>query len=175
MKNALMRVAYFVKRHKSITVLFLFFMILCLCLSPFVAFSFPDNKLSENCFSITVDKYAMRRVNKMEIETPNGITIIEDTALIKDIVKCTLVATKTGSRASYEYSIRLYHGDALVRDMELSLYNNLIRVYKRDIKHYISRYDEEAGGQVVVSQELLDRIQQYLLEHGNTFGEPYAF
>ena len=173
MKNILIKCFSFLKSHKFLTVL-LCLLVFCFCLSAFVAINWP-NRTGQSVLSITLDKCAMVRVNKVEIETPKGITIIKDRELIKDIVKCTLVAKNAGLSAIYgHYFIRLYKDDVLVRDMDVSLYNNFIRVYYRSKKHFIfdfGTYGGESGGQVSISQELLDRIQQYLVEDGNSFGE----
>ena len=143
-----------------------------LVLSPYYAVGCTTfTNESHDAFSITFDKPDMMRVNKAEIETPKGITVIEDQELIKEIVECTLVAKYTGGSAVYNhYYIRLYRDDILIRDMDLSLYHNWIRVYYPGEKHFML-YGGKNGGHVIISQELLDRIRQYLIEHGNDFGE----
>ncbi|MDD4324467.1 MAG: hypothetical protein PHR37_06520 [Eubacteriales bacterium] len=168
----------FIKNHKILTFCLIVFLIIVLvttitlwALSSYYAVVCTTfTKEAYDTFSITFDKPDMMRVNKAEIETPKGITVIEDLALIKDIVKCTLVAKYSGIDAMYNrYYIRLYSDDILIRDMDLSLYNNLIRVYYPDEKHFML-YGGKDGGQVIISQELLDKIKQYLVENGNNFG-----
>lgn len=174
-----MTVSLFIRKHILLTsftiiflVVFIAVAIILWALSPFYAVGCTTfTNEGYDAFSITFDKQDMMNVNKVEVETPKGISIIEDQVLIKDIVECTLVAKYSGASAVYEhYYIRLYKGDILVRDMDLSLYNKLVRVYYPSKKHFML-YGGADGGQIIISQELLDCIQEYLLAHGNSFGE----
>lgn len=166
-----MKALTFIKRHKLLTAFFTLTMtagIFLLALSPYYAIGY--SKDAGDTISIAFDKADMMRVNKAEVETPKGITVIEDVELIKDIVNCTLVAKHAGFRSIFgHYFIRLYKDDVLIRDMGLSLYNNLVRVYYPDKKHLIL-YGGEEGGLVFIPDELLYRIGQYLDEQGNSFG-----
>ena len=170
-----MKILKFFSRHKIFTgVLILFFLLVAACvfLSPYYAIkdTFFAGEAS-GIVSITFDKSDMMRVNKAEIETPKGVTVIDDQALLREIVDCTLVAENSGFSSIFGwYSIRLYKDDLLVRDMDFSLYNRLIRVYDPDQKHIVL-FGEGASGYVCISEELLERIQQYLVAHGNGFGE----
>ena len=170
-----MKILNFFVRHKIFTG-FLIFVFLIMAtyvfLSPrmVIGNTLFTNQASE-ILSIAFDKKDMMRVNRVEVETPKGITVIEDPLLIKDIVDCTLVANNSGFKAVFElYYIRLYKDDILIRDMDLSLHNNLIRVYNSDIKHIVL-LGGESGGYVFISDDLLERIQQHLLENGNSFGD----
>jgi hypothetical protein len=171
-----MKVISFVKRHKLLTTFFVLTFILTIIAASFLWVMSPYYAIGYSCdagdtISITFDKAGMACVNKAEVETPKGITVIEDMELIKDIVDCTLVAKHAGFRSIFgHYFIRLYKDDVLVRDMDLSLYNNLVRVYYPEKKHLIL-YGGEEGGLVFISDELLDRIGQYLEERGNSFGD----
>ena len=180
-----MKLSSFVKNHKIltiVTVILTMFTVILISfilgavmilsiLSPYYAIGCTTfTKEAGDTFSISFDKPDMMLVNKMEVETPKGITVIEDNALISDIVECTLVAKYSGSRAIYgHYYIRLYKDDVLIRDMDLDLHGNQIRVYYPGDKHFML-YGGKNGGHVFISPELLDRLQQYLIEHGNRFG-----
>jgi hypothetical protein len=167
----------FFKKHRILTALFLVLIciiIICFCLSPFIEVNFPGIKTAHSIFSIAFDKYDMMRVNKVEIETPIGVTIIENQSLIDDIIKNTLVAKHFEFQSIYYgHYIRLYRDDVLVRDMELA-HNNCIRVYFSGRKHYLLGEYVDAGGYTTVSDELIDRIQHYLLEHGNSLEGRYG-
>jgi len=169
-----MKILKFFSRHKiftSFVILSLLLIATCIIFSPYYAIkdTFFAGKAS-GIVSITLDKPDMMRVNKAEIETPKGITVIEDQELIQDIVDCTLVAENSGFSSIFgHYYIRLYEDDVLVRDMDLSLYNQLIRVYDPDQKHIVL-FGKGASGHVFISEELLEQIQQYLEKHGNSFG-----
>ena len=163
-----------IKRRRTIAVFMaaaLAGIIILLISSPYYAVGCTIfTKDAGDTFSVTFDKSDMMRVNKVEIETPKGTTVVEDTGLIKDIVTCTLVAKYSGSSAMYGYYyIRLYKDNILIRDMDLDLHGNQIRVYYQRKKHFILCGGNN-GGHVCISQELLDKLQQHLAEHGNSFG-----
>jgi len=169
-----MKILKFFSRHKIFTGFLLFsllFVAACVTLSPYYAVKDTlSTGEASGIISIAFDKAEMMRVNKAEIETPKGITVIGDPILVKDIVECTLVADNAGFSSMFgRYYIRLYEDDILVRDMDLSLYNQLIRVYSPDIKHVVL-FGEDGDGNVIISEELLERIHQYLVAHGNGFG-----
>jgi len=164
-----MEILKFFKRHKILLFLICSF-ILCLTVHPNAAINFPDGT-GGSTFSIVFDKRQMSAVNKIEIQTPKGVTIVDDPAFIKEIVDATMVATHAPLDAIFgHYYIRLYKGDILIRNMDLSLYYNLVRVYSLDFKHFLLFGAFSGGGYVFVSDELLEKLQQYLMEHDNSFG-----
>ena len=169
----------FIGRHKIWTSIFIAFLIMTFAvlialkvLSPYYALGctiFTSD--SAETLSIAFDKPEMMKVNKVEIETPKGITVIEDLDFVKEIVNNTMVATHSGLNAIYgHYFIRLYCDEILIRNMDLSLYGNSIRVYRQDEKHFFLYHHEESGGQVSVSEQFIETMQRKLQEDGNGFG-----
>jgi len=157
----------FLKQHKIFTIL-LFIIILYTVLLPFSAINFPSGV--QSTFSIAFDKPIMLLVNKISVETPKGVTFIDDPTIVKEIVDATKVATNANLDAIYgSYYIRLYINNIPVRKMDLSLYYNSIRVYRINFKYFITN-GAFSGGQVFVSDELLEQLKQCLMEHGNSFG-----
>jgi len=128
----------------------------------------------------------MNKVNRIEILTPGGTTIIEDHDLIKEVVDTTMVAKMAGVSYAYWEGVyfRLYNDDVLVREMEYDAKHNCIVVYRPSIKHWffltggaradIHRSHEHVerygggGGWVQLSDELVYKINEFLLEHGDS-------
>ena len=173
MKNILTKVLHLIKRHKFFTVLLCFIMI-GFCLSPFIAFNWPDNKIGENCFSIAFDKFQMNSVDKIVIQTPIKETTIADKSLVKKIVKSTMIADSKGYNVAYGgYFWRLFDGEKLVREMRQSTnYPTIIEVYKTDRAHWCFPSETDVGT-VNISTELLKEMREVLEADGNSYGFLY--
>lgn len=162
----------FFARRKGL-VAFLVIILIIVTVFQFIAFS------CVNVCSLTLDRWQMGRVNRIEVETRYGTTVIQDRRLIADIVSATVVATDWvqchGSFGWYGNPLfRLYRNDTLVREMELEIKHYQMRVYfpgrphffftnSDSMQHQFDRY----GGVVPLRRDLVGRIQQYLQADGN--------
>ena len=152
-----------------------FVLILIIVFTQFVAIRFG------NIPSMTLDKWHMERVNRIEVETQYGTTIIEDRLLISDIAAATMVANDwaqcTAGFTGETVAFRLFRNNMLVRDMEFEFKHYQIRVYFPGKRHFfffgrvsgVSDALQEYGGVVILPRELKGRIHHYLQSNGNRF------
>ena len=159
------KILHFFARHKIITMFLIITLILIIAFTQFVSMLFG------NIPSMTLDKWQMRRVNRIEVETSYGTTIIEDQKLIADIVAATMVADDWAQCSlgfSWEtVTFRLYRNDTLVRDMEFEFKHYQMRVYFPGRLHFffyggVRRSLQKYGGIVILPRELKGRIHRYL-------------
>jgi len=126
-----------------------------------------------SAFSIVLDKKEMNSITGVVIQTAVKETEITDKELVRMIVGETMTATGHGSKIRLRSNyIRLYHGDMLVREMSQGAFGHLQRVvvYQTDNKHFNAPSPGGNNwGEVMLSGELLKRIEEALLEDGNFY------
>lgn len=157
------------RKHKFLTVVMVVCVFIILSM-PFVAVNFPNRRDAHSLGSVAWDRWQMNRVDRIEVETSAGVATIEDTALINNIVRATMVAQATGFNASYgETELRLYRGDSLVRRMELCSIHDKMRVYRPSARHWFFftfgwrqalSCERTGGGIAFLPRELADIIRQ---------------
>ena len=114
-------------------------------------------------FSIALDRWQMNRVNKVELVSPYGVIIVQDSALARDIIDATMVATHSVPAIfGAQWYIRLYRGNTLIRAMPMG-HNNAVEVYQPSARYFVWPRNTRSP-QVVLSDELADRISQYRVE-----------
>ena len=164
------RIINFFGRHKKLAVFLGIVLILVIVFTQFAAIRFG------NIPSMALDRWQMARVNRIEVETIYGTTIIEDRQLIADIVAATMVARDWAQcAAGFSWGtavFRLYRDDNLVRDMEFELKHYQMRVYFPSRRHFffyrgVRASLQEYGGVVIPPRDLKGRIHHYLLSDGN--------
>jgi len=175
---AIKKMLRFYSKHKifaGVSVFVMVIVILRIVTLPFIAVYFPLFPMPlGDAASITFDKWQMDRVNIIKIETPNGITVIEDKKLIRDIVKRTMVADSVGvCVVGFNESVffRLYRDNVLVRNMEFESKHDQVRVYSVGSKHWVFftlGLGVSEGSLVALPRELVERIESYLSEDGNS-------
>jgi len=161
------KILHFLARHKVLTIMLLAFFIV----RQFVAISF------DNVLTVTLDRWQMNRVNRIEVETSHGTTTIQDQRLINNFVSATMTAQDLpqclGGFGWGTVVFRLYRNNILVRDMEFEFKHYQIRVYFPSQRHWLllgySRESFQASGGVVFpSRELMTKIDHYLQNNGNS-------
>ena len=161
------------QKHKIFAAFLGIALILVIVFTQLVAIRFG------NIPSMTLDRWQMGRVNRIEVETVYGTTIIKDRQLIADFVAATMVARDWAQCAagfsSGTASFRLYRGYNLVRDMEFEFKHYQIRVYFPGRNHFffyggmaaVGNELQEFGGIVILPRELMGRIHRYLQSDDN--------
>ena len=140
----------FAKRHKKklIALIVLLCVVMVCAISPhFVSVRFDHFDEANAIFSIAFDRWQMNRVDRVELISPDGIIVIQDSALARDIVNATMVATHSGQASFGGHYIHLYRGNRRVRRMQ---YNGLSIIE-------VSRL----GAQVNLPPDLETRLRQY--------------
>lgn len=168
MKKKLGALFDYLKKYRAMIIIFVVLTVVFLCSSPFIAVNFPNNNLAESCFSVVTDKWEMNTVDKIIIKTPRQKTTITDKDLIKQIVKETMVAETGGYKVSYgKYYLFLYHGDKLIRTVQLSnTYREYAIVYQADATHWVIGYE---SGTAILSNDLILRIEKALKDNGDAW------
>ena len=166
-------------RYKVMCVASLVIIAVCMIAIQFVAINLPIGNEPNLIGSITFDRRQMNRVNRIEVVTPIGTTIIEERRLIREIVNTTMVADRTFICAMFgETFIRLYRNDTLVREMEFDVKHNQVRVYRPSSRHWFFGgniravyMEHDGGGLIELSNELIERIERYLhADENSLFG-----
>ena len=176
------------KSHKKLTIfltVIIAIIVLCVFVAPcFVAVKFPSEE-SYTSFVYTTDVFAMNSVDRMFIKTVNGVTVITDEALIKEVVEQTIIGNSIGVQCfgwqegtDKENMVSLYNGDKLVRNMKQSVsqdgcwgnskYNNFIaiKIFENSLKH---RINDSSEAWVYLSIDLVEKIEVELNKQGNSY------
>jgi len=161
------KILNFLARHKVLTIMLIAF---------FIARQFVAISLLGNIPTVTFDRWHMNRVNRIEVETSHGTTIINDQRLINSIVSATMTAQDLpqclGTFGWNTAVFRLYRNNVLIRDMELEFKHYQMRVYFPSQRHWLFGYSREAfqtyGGVIPLSRELITKIDLYLQGNGNS-------
>jgi len=136
----------------------------------------------DNVLTIIFDKRQMNQVNRIEVETVYGVTVINDQGLIADFVAATMTANNSPQCWTGFYwptaAFRLYQNDRLVRDMELEFKHYQVRVYFPSARHwlilgYSHSFFREHGGVIILSHDLRERVNAYLKADDNRLCEYY--
>ena len=167
------KIKHFFIHHKKLTIFIGISLFMVIFFTQFAAIRMG------NVPSMVLDRWQMERVNRIEVETCYGTTIINERQLIADFVAATIVANDWAQCAAGFSSgtvfFRLYRNDNLVRDMEFEFKHYQTRVYFPSRNHFFFsagmagvRYSlNEFGGVVILPRELKGRIHQYLLSNDN--------
>ena len=171
-------VCKFTKRHKKVLIvliLLLCVVMVCAISSRFVAISlFGSPGGGQEVGAIATDRWQMNRVNRIVVTNrrTDDVYIIEDRALIRAFVRETRVARHADFQNLRSHYLRLYAGDALVRDMYWG--HNAIEVDVSTSGHLffwsdpiILRSARNGGSQVVPSRRLEERFFQYQRDYNN--------
>ena len=166
-------ILHYFANHKIFTAFLGIALILAIVFTQFIAIHIG------NIPSIALDRWQMERVNRIDVETIYGTTIIKDRQLIADFVAATMVARDwaqcSAGFSSGTVSFRLYRNSNFVRDMEFEFKHYQIRVYFPSQSHFfffgqaasVGNSLQEFGGVVILPRELKGRIHQYLQSDGN--------
>ena len=159
------------KKHKPIETKWivcgcLIFLAVYLLICPMMRVSIFETNMGE-CFSISLfGKLELRGIDKVVMTLRGEKIVITDGDLIQNITDETRIATHVRSRCGApdhcddpQGRLELYRGDNLVRAMEWDLCCDMVKVYERDLTHWlIPWWCNYSGGYIYLSDELADQL-----------------
>ena len=152
MNSLLTSIRNFAKRHKKKLFVLLCTVIVIIMLPHTVSVRFDHLDDANAIFSIAFDRWQMNRVNRVELVTSwDGVIVVQDAALARDIVDATMVATHAGPASFGGSYIHLYRGNRRVRRMRAD--------------GHIIEISRLSGKQVYLPPELASRLSQYRMDY----------
>ena len=113
--------------------------------------------------SVAFDKQTLQSVDRVVIRANDAEYELTDTALVKDLVAETSVATHMAFSCPCDKWIDLYCGERLIRSMGWTSCCDAVNVYDTDAMHWVISIEGiEEGGSVYLSSDLVTTLNSLI-------------